>query len=91
MDRVTESLKVDAKGRVTLGQEFANSIVLVERHDEKVIIRRGQVVPAREAWVHRSPATSKSLSRALADASAGRAVKGPSLKSASKLAARIKD
>lgn len=91
MDRQTESLKVDSKGRITLGQEFANSMVIVERDDDKVTIRRGQVVPAREAWVHRVRGTSQALARALADARAGRAVKGPNLKAAARAAARIKD
>jgi hypothetical protein len=44
---------VDSKGRLTLGEAFANRTVLVEERGEgEVLIRLARVIPEREAWLY---------------------------------------
>jgi hypothetical protein len=44
------SRNVDAKGRLTLGEAFANRTVIVEEHGEgEVLVRLARVVPESEA------------------------------------------
>jgi hypothetical protein len=43
----------DSKGRLTLGERFANRTVIVEEIDEtEVRITLARVVPEREMWLH---------------------------------------
>jgi hypothetical protein len=47
--------KIDAKGRLTLGQKYANIIVLINETDGgDILIKKAEVVPAREAWLHKN-------------------------------------
>ncbi len=62
--------KIDSKGRVMLGSEFAGAIVLVEHTDNgDIIIHPAMVVPKHEAWVHNNPEVASDLARALDQAS----------------------
>ena len=81
----------DSKGRITLGKDFANSSVLIEDRGADVVIRRSVVIPASEAWLYESSKALRSVRKGLAQARAGKLVKGPDLKSASKLAKRLAD
>ncbi len=80
---------VDAKGRLTLGKAFANSTVLIEERDGELVIRPGVVIPAAEAWLYQNPAALALVRRGLADARAGKFVKGPNLKAAARLAQEL--
>ena len=47
---------VDARGRLTLGQKYANSLVIVrERDDGALEIVPAEAIPAREAWLYKNP------------------------------------
>ena len=62
----------DSKGRLTLGERFANRTVIVEEIDATAVrITLARVVPEREMWLHENRAASAAVSRGLADARAG--------------------
>jgi hypothetical protein len=68
----------DSKGRVTLGQRFANQTVIVEEVDStEVRITIAAVVPQREMWLHRNATARDSVLRGLAEARSGRFSKVP--------------
>jgi hypothetical protein len=82
----------DSKGRVTLGERFANRTVLVEEIDAtEVRITIARVVPEREMWLHENRAASAAVRRGLADAKAGRLTSGPDLAADAALADRLRD
>jgi hypothetical protein len=83
---------VDSKGRLTLGEEFANATVLVEPHgDGEVIVKRARVIPAREAWLYENKAALASVRRGLKQAAERHFVSGPDLKAAAELAEQLQD
>ena len=42
----------DSKGRVTVGDRFANRAVIVEqRREDEVVVRLARVIPERETWL----------------------------------------
>ena len=82
----------DSKGRLTLGERFANRTVIVEEIDEtEVRITLARVVPERELWLHENRAASAAVHRGMADAKAGRLAAGPDLAADAALADRLQD
>jgi predicted transcriptional regulator len=62
----------DSKGRVALGQRFANKTVIIEEIDEtEVRIVAAVVIPEREMWLHRNEQAIAAVQRGLAQAKAG--------------------
>ena len=71
---------VDARGRLTLGQKYANSLVVVrERKDGTLEIMPAEAVPAREAWLYKNPEALKAVREGIEDARAGRFAETPDL------------
>jgi hypothetical protein len=84
--------QVDSKGRLTLGEAFANETVLVESHGEgEVIVRRARVIPAREAWLYDNKAALASVRRGLQQATEHHFVAGPDPAVAAELAGNLQD
>jgi len=82
----------DSKGRVTLGERFANRTVIVEEIDEtEVRISLARVVPEREMWLHDNRAANTAVRRGLTDAKEGRLSISPDLASDAALADRLQD
>ena len=82
----------DAKGRITLGESFANRTVIVERlPDGDVLIRPARFVPAQEAWLYENPKALGAVRRGLKNAREGKLNKGPDLKAGARLAAKLKE
>ena len=82
----------DSKGRLTLGERFANRTVIVEEIDEtEVRVTLARVVPERELWLQENRAASAAVMRGLADAKAGRVSAGPDLAADAALADRLQD
>jgi hypothetical protein len=53
---------VDKKGRLALGPEFANRLVMIDDSDQThVVITPAEVVPAHEVWLYKNEAAMKSL------------------------------
>ena len=84
--------RVDSKGRLTLGEDFANETVLVETHaDGEVTVRRARVIPARECWLYENKAALNSVRRGLKQASEKRFAASPDLATAAELAGQLQD
>lgn len=83
---------VDSKGRLTLGDAFANQTVLVESHGEgEVLVKRAAVIPAREAWLYENKAALTSVRRGLKQAAERQFATGPDLKASAALVAQLQD
>ena len=92
MKYATVTKNVDSKGRLTLGEAFANHTVLVESHGEgEVLVRLARVIPAREAWLYANKAALASVRRGLEQAAEGQFTTGPDLKAAATLAEQLQD
>lgn len=82
----------DSKGRLTLGERFANRTVIVEEIDEtEVRVTLARVVPERELWLHENRDAGAAVMRGLADAREGRLSAGPDLAADAALADRLQD
>jgi hypothetical protein len=84
--------QVDSKGRLTLGEDFANQTVLVEMHaDGEVTVRRARVIPARESWLYENKAALNSVRRGLKQATEQRFAASPDLAAAAELTGQLQD
>ena len=48
--------RIDAKGRLSLGPDYANLMVLI--HENKagdLVVQKADVVPSHEAWLYKNP------------------------------------
>jgi hypothetical protein len=83
----------DSKGRLTLGERFANRTVIVEEIDDTAVrITLARVVPEREMWLHENRAAAAAVSRGLAEARAGKLSSlGPDLAADAALADTLQD
>ena len=71
---------VDARGRLTLGPNYANRLVIVrEQEDGSLEIIPAEAVPAREAWLYRNPEALKAVRQGLREARAGEVADAPDL------------
>jgi len=70
--------QTDAKARVTLPKEFADSLVSIERGDEfEARIRKVVTIPEREAWLWKNSKAIGAVMIGLAEAKAGELFDGP--------------
>ena len=91
-DHTALTRNVDSKGRVTLGERYANRTVIVEERGEgEFLVRVARVIPEREAWLYENPEALASVRRGVSQARAGKLSKGPDLRAAAKLAERLSD
>lgn len=82
----------DSKGRITLGDRFANRMVIVEEVDDtEVRVTLARVIPEREAWLHENATAQQAIARGLDQAKLRRFVKAPDLARDAKLAEQIRD
>lgn len=82
----------DRKGRVTLGQRFANRQVIVQKLNEsEVVIKLARVIPEREAWLYENPEALAAVRTGLAQARGGKLSKGPNVDADNELAAQLDD
>lgn len=81
----------DSRGRLALGQEFANrQFIVTEVSETEIKLEIACVVPAHEAWLYRNPRALDEVRRGLDDLRAGRVnTHPPDLKAARQLADEI--
>jgi hypothetical protein len=90
--RAIQTKNVDSKGRLTLGESFANRTVIVEQRDDEIVLRLARVIPEREAWLYENTEAREAVRRGLRQAQAGKfAKRGPDLAEAAKLADQLDD
>jgi hypothetical protein len=62
--------KIDSKGRLLLGEKFANQNVIVEtQKDGSLLLKPAVVVPITEAWLYKNKNAFQSVRRGLEQAS----------------------
>ena len=77
---MTAIKSVDARGRLTLGREFANLRVIVKELEDGVLqLMPATVVPAREAWLYENPTALAAVKAGLEQARAGQFAEPPDL------------
>ncbi|MCY2960572.1 MAG: hypothetical protein NTY35_10445 [Planctomycetota bacterium] len=89
--RALQTRNADSKGRITLGEAYANRTLIIEDRGDEIVVRLARVIPEREAWLYENPAALESVRRGLAQARGGKLVDGPDLKKSAKLAAKLGD
>ena len=85
------SRTTDSKGRVTLGEKFANRTVIVEEVDDtEVRVTLARIVPERELWLHENEAARASVARGIEQARQGQfTTKAPDLDADAELADQL--
>ena len=93
MKNTSATKNVDSKGRLTLGESFANCTVLVEdRGKGELLIKLARVIPEREAWLYENKEAVASVRRGLNQAASGKfAKKGPDLVAAAALSELLQE
>jgi hypothetical protein len=82
----------DSKGRLTLGEAYANRTVIVKNRGDELIIQLARVIPEKEAWLYDNPEALTAVRRGLKQARSGRfAKKRPDLNAAARLAGKLED
>lgn len=83
----------DSKGRITLGERFANRTVIVEEVDDtEVRVTLARVIPEREAWLHDNPKAKALLLKGIKQAKAGQfSTSPPDITGDAKFADKLKD
>ncbi len=84
---------VDSKGRVSLGDRFANRMVIIKETDPTELrITIACVIPEREAWLHTNTKAREAVARGIRQAKAKRfSIKPPDLASDKALIDLISD
>ena len=79
-DKAAQMRTVDGRGRVTLGPEFANQVVILTHLEGGGLeITPGQIVPAREAWLHQNPQAIKAVLKGLDQAKSHQFAQAPDI------------
>ena len=73
----TLTAKTDGRGRLTLGKEFANKLVIVRHVEGGVMLIPAEAVPEREAWLHKNERAITAVLQGLDDAASGRFADSP--------------
>jgi hypothetical protein len=89
--RATQTKNTDSKGRLTLGEAYANRTVIVEERGNEIVIRLARVIPEGEAWLYESPAALAAVRRGLNQARSRKLSNGPDLTKAAKLVEKLGD
>ncbi|MBL0870325.1 MAG: hypothetical protein IBJ18_07110 [Phycisphaerales bacterium] len=88
----TLTKNTDSKGRITLGESFANRTMIVERRGDQIILRPARVIPESESWLYENKEALASVRRGLGQAQSGKFAKNsPDLDSAKALADQLQD
>jgi hypothetical protein len=82
---------IDTKGRLSLGSQFAGKTVMVEEHEDELVLRFANVVPTGEAWLWENKNALGAVQRGLAQAREGELVEGPDLAASFAFADEIPD
>jgi hypothetical protein len=83
----------DARGRLALGERFANQrFIVTEVSETEIKLEVACVIPAREAWLFNNPKALNAVRRGIEDARAGRfSSNPPDLEAAQQIADQIPD
>jgi hypothetical protein len=84
---------VDSKGRISLGQRFANKPVIIEHlSDTEVKVSLARVIPEREMWLWQNPEARETVLSALERLKRGEfAENPPDLEADEELVSKLED
>ncbi len=82
---------VDAKGRLTLGQEYAGRTVQLVEEQDGVMVKMVRVVPEQEAWLWENSTALALVEEGVSQIRAGEVTSGPDLAEAFRFAETIPD
>jgi hypothetical protein len=83
------SKTADSKGRVTLGKEFADRLVIIKKVEDGVVqVTLAEAIPAREAWLHKDKKALATLLRSLDETGRGEFAPSPDWQGDLKAAAK---
>lgn len=89
---MTTTKMVDKRGRVSLGKEFADHLVLVKRlGDGAVQVVLAEAVPSKESWLYKNPEALASVMEGMEQAKARQLGEGPDLAAGQKLVRKIEE
>jgi hypothetical protein len=91
MTKLTGTKNTDAKGRVTLGEAYANRTLIVEQKGSDIVLHLARVIPEREAWLYENSTALAAVRRGLKQARSGKLSDGPDLSKAASLAEKLED
>lgn len=83
--------RTDSKGRLTLGEGFANKTLIVEERGSEIVLRLARVIPEAEAWLYDNPTALASVRRGLKQARARQLSPGPDLAKAAEIAETLEE
>lgn len=89
--RATRTKNTDSKGRITLGEAFANRTVIVEDRGSEIVLRFARVIPEGEAWLYDNQTALAAVRRGLKQARSRQFSDGPDLAEAAELAEELGD
>jgi hypothetical protein len=89
--RATHTKNTDSKGRLTLGEAFANRTVIVEERGSEIVLRLARVIPEGEAWLYDNSTALAAVRRGLKQARSRELSDGPDLAKATKIAKTLGD
>ena len=82
----TPTRTIDSRGRLTLGKEFADQLVIVRTVAEGVWqIVLAEAVPAKEAWLHKNKEALESVKRGLDQTASGNFADSPDVEGDARL------
>lgn len=87
--RAIQTKNTDSKGRLTLGEAFANRTLIVEERGDEIVLHLARVIPEREAWLYDNPTALAAVRRGLKQAKSRQLADGPDLAKAAKLAKKL--
>ena len=89
--RAIQTRNTDSKGRLTLGEAFANQTLIVEQRGSDIVLHLARVIPQRDAWLYDNPTALAAVRRGLKQARSRQFSDGPDLAKAAKLAEKLGD
>ena len=87
--RTTQNRNTDSKGRLTLGEAFANQTLIIEDRGHEIVLKRARVIPEREAWLYDNPGALAAVRRGLKQAASQQFSDGPDLAGAAQVAEKL--
>lgn len=88
---MTDVRRIDDKGRITLGRQFAGRRAVVSEREDELVLTFQRLVPDREAWLHENPEAYAMVRRGLDQAERGELVDAPDLAADADFADSIPD
>jgi len=85
-----QTKNTDSKGRLTLGEAFANRTLIVEDRGDQIVLQLARIIPESEAWLYENRDALTAVRRGLKQAKERKFSNGPDLAEAARLAQELR-